>query len=181
MTGESNDVEVITEIEQGLSEMAEDDRQVVVEEPEDDGFKPQKFTLERQKDFILTLAETGNVSQAAKAAGISRRAAYDAKKASDRFKQLWEEAEQISYDRLVEEARNWATEGKVTYRKYDEETGEVVEERIDYSESILIRLLEARRPEEFNSDDGNELSGEITINVTPKDNAESDRELDDGG
>lgn len=176
-----NKPEKLSDIEQSLSDIAEDNREIEVEEPDGDPFKPQKFTLDRQKKFLEELARTGNVSQASRVAGISRASAYSAKESSERLSQLWDEALEIAYDKLEQEARDWAIDGRVSYEKTDPETGEVIERRYDYSESVLIKLLEARRPDEFESSDEGGVPDKIEVEVSTQDTSGHAKEGLDAG
>lgn len=153
--------ETYDDIAKTLGKVAEDEREIEVEEPpDDDKLGKYKFDLERQENFLRCIAEGGTVADAARVAGISRSYAYTAKKNSDRFARLWEEAEEISYDKIVKEARNYAMDGKVTYEEYDED-GNLKSQRTDYSEKLLIRLLEARRPDEFDNAEDSDMN--VTI------------------
>jgi len=142
--------ETYDDVADALAEVSDNTHDVVIEEPDEpENYSPVKFTLDRQKTFLENLAETGNVTEAARATGIDRYTVYKAKKKSERFSQLWDQALEIAWDMLESEARKYATEGKKTYEKRDPESGEVIEERVEYSEKALMRLLEAHRPEKF--------------------------------
>lgn len=79
--------------------------------------------------FIKVLAEHCNVSEAARAAGIGRRTAYDWREADPEFAAAWDEAEQTAADALEAEAWTRATTGK--------------------SDRMLEILLKGHRPEKF--------------------------------
>lgn len=97
--------------------------------------------------FIDALSKTGNVSKAAKSAKISRTIAYEHKKESAEFSQRWEEAMDTAVDSLEFEAWRRAAKG---VRKpagwYQGIPGGYVQE---YSDTLLIFLLKAHRPEKF--------------------------------
>ncbi len=76
--------------------------------------------------FLETLAETCNVSESARRAGIGRRTAYDWKAADPAFSVLWDDAEEVAADRLEMVAWTRATTGE--------------------SDRMLEILLKAHRP-----------------------------------
>lgn len=111
--------------------------------------------------FLEALRETGNVSHAARVAGISRKSAYRARENSSEFAEDWEDALGEATDALEAEARRRAFEGVRRLQTY---RGEVVmvpvldeqgrpvegeEDRalfeIDYSDHLLTFLLKAHR------------------------------------
>jgi hypothetical protein len=93
--------------------------------------------------FLRTLAKHGNITAAADAAGISRRAAYDLREKDPEFKTQWDEAIERALDKLEEEAFKRAT---------------------STSDVLLIFLLKARRPEVYRQPSKVELSG-VTASV----------------
>jgi len=111
--------------------------------------------------FLSALRNTGNVSASAKAAGVDRTTAYKAKAASLQTKNAtfakgWDEAIEVATDLLEGEARRRAIAGveePVYYR------GEVVGAVRKYSDTLLIFLLKAHRPEKFREHHSMEHSG----------------------
>ena len=98
---------------------------------------------------------TGNVSEACRRANLARRTAYNWRNHVEGFKTQWEEAFELGVDALEDEAIRRAAEG--TKRKkftangapvIDPETGEQYFKH-DYSDTLLIFMLKARRPEKF--------------------------------
>lgn len=79
--------------------------------------------------FLSTLSKTCNVSEAARKANISRRAAYDWRDDDAEFAREWDEAEQEAADKLEKVAWDRATAG--------------------LSDRMLELLLKAHRPEKF--------------------------------
>ena len=111
------------------------------------------ITGRRSRRFLEALAETGNVTAAAAAAGISRGGAYDHRQIDDAFARAWAEAEEIAADRLETEAWRRAVDGVsepvISMGKLvrDEKDQPVTIQR--YSDNLLLALLRARRPERF--------------------------------
>src|SRR6516164_1076060 len=82
-----------------------------------------RLTGRRKQHFLEVLAECGNVTAAAAAAGVARCVPYEHRKADDAFAKGWEEAEEIAADRLEAEAWRRGVEEPVIG------LGKVVEER----------------------------------------------------
>jgi hypothetical protein len=96
--------------------------------------------------FIATLADSCNVSEACRAAGIGRTTAYEWKGEDASFAAAWEQAEQEAADKLEREAWRRAVEGTdkpVTFQ------GRVCDTYKEYSDRMLEILLKAHRPEKF--------------------------------
>ena len=101
-------------------------------------------------EFIETLAFTANVSLACKKVGVSRKVAYswknkDSAKGRD-FRRRWDEAIETAVDVLEGEARRRALTGvrePVFYK------GEEIAEVSKYSDTLLIFLLKAHRPDTY--------------------------------
>lgn len=106
--------------------------------------------------FLKALAETGNVSAAARKAAIHRDTAYAARpdplaEVADpeaiAFGKAWDAAIEVAIDALEEEARRRAVEGTLEpvgwYRGVQ---GGTVRR---YSDTLLIVLLKAHRPEKY--------------------------------
>lgn len=79
-----------------------------------------------RETFLKTLAETCNVSEAARAAGLGRRTAYDWRDADATFASAWTDAEESSADKLEQVAYERAISGQ--------------------SDRMLEVLLKAHRP-----------------------------------
>ena len=119
--------------------------------------------------FLGALALNGNVSDAAKAANISRDTVYKARTRNPDFAQDFLTAEKIASDVLLREAWRRAVEGGRTYKFNKDgdpikhpETGEPYYEMV-YSDALLALLLKARLPEQF----GDKLRVEQTIKQEP--------------
>ncbi|QXN72395.1 terminase small subunit [Rhodobacter phage RcSimone-Hastad] len=103
-------------------------------------------TDKRKAIFIRTLAQTGIVGRSATAAGWPRGYAYTVRQEDPEFAKLWDQAVEFSTDALEEAARVRAVDGisKPVYQQ-KELVGYVTE----YSDTLLIQLLKAKRPNEF--------------------------------
>jgi hypothetical protein len=115
--------------------------------------KKLRLTGQRSKRFLEALAETGNVTLAARAIGFSRGGVYAHRQIDDAFAKAWEEAEEVAADRLEAEAWRRGVEGVseplVSAGKLvrDDDDRPMVIQR--YSDQLLIALLRAHRPERF--------------------------------
>lgn len=91
-----------------------------------------------RETFLTVLRETCNVSEAARAARIGRRTAYDWRNDDPAFAADWDEAEEEAVDALEKVARDRA---------------------IDGSDRMLEILLKAHRPEKYVERLRSEISG----------------------
>lgn len=116
-----------------------------------------RLTPKKRAKFLQCLIDTGNVSRAAASIGISRTRMYELKKEDEAFAQAWDEAVDIGIDHLEEEARRRAYQGTdkpVFYQGY--QCGTIRE----YSDTLMIFLLKAHRPDKFKERVVNEHTGE---------------------
>ena len=97
-------------------------------------------------EFIELLRRTANVTLAARYAGRSRNQVYHVRRHSEDFAAQWREALEEGSDLLEAEARRRAVTGidKPVFFK-----GEVVGSITKYSDSLLMFLLKAHRPQKF--------------------------------
>jgi hypothetical protein len=105
--------------------------------------------------FLRRLAETGNISAAARHAGVSRSAVYAWRAGDAGFAASWLDAEQEAVDALEQEARRRAVDGVEQpilsggkFVRHDD--GSIATIR-HYSDRLLEFLLKARRPETYGS------------------------------
>lgn len=111
--------------------------------------KGKRTPRDWEAKFLETLAKTGNVSESARRARIDRTIPYDLRKdpAAADFKAAWDSAMETAGDLLEKEAWRRAVSG---VRKptgwYQGRPGGYVRE---YSDTLLIFLLKAHRPEKF--------------------------------
>ncbi len=97
--------------------------------------------------FLEFLVEGGHVRGACAAASIGRSTAYRHRSSNDAFAEAWDDAVEASTERLEEEAYRRAHDG-LTRTRYDKD-GNIVSEEIVYSDTLMIFLLKARKPEKY--------------------------------
>ena len=120
----------------------------------DRGLTPIK--KEWQAKFIKELCRTGNVSSACRKAKISRTVAYEDKAADPVFAAAWDEALEIATEALELEARRRAEKGVLEPVFYQ---GKRVGAIRRYSDTLLMFLLKAHRPEKYRENVRQELVG----------------------
>ncbi|MEF2146203.1 MAG: hypothetical protein V3573_12225, partial [Desulfovibrionaceae bacterium] len=106
------------------------------------------LTRLRRERFLTLLAERGNVSYAARQAGLSRSRAYELRRDDMDFACAWDEALLESGDLLESEAVRRAVEGVEEPYYYQ---GEQRGTSRKYSDQLLMFLLKARNPERYGS------------------------------
>lgn len=107
-------------------------------------------TARLKRHFLELFARQGNISAACRALGLERRRVYDWQESDDQFAAAFREAEIESTERLEAEAYRRAHDGVArTKRAYY--AGEVIDEieELEYSDTLLIFLLKARRPDKY--------------------------------
>jgi transposase-like protein len=104
----------------------------------------------KQRLFLEEFKANGNVSGAAREAGIARSTAYEWRETDLDFAKAWEEAENEAVDTLEREAWRRARDGVVKTHGvyYKDELLETVEETT-YSDTLLIFLMKAHRPQKY--------------------------------
>ena len=117
---------------------------------------------EKRQAFLEAYALVGNVSDAAKHAGVSRRVHYEWMN-DEQYADQFHHAQEQAADRLEREAVRKATAGieKAVWYK-----GEQVGTERHYSDVLLIFLLKGMRPEKFRDNYG---AQEVSIVKTPWD------------
>jgi hypothetical protein len=137
-------------------------------------------TVRLKKRFLEVFAETGNVTEACRRAGVKRRATvYEWQEHDVDFGLAFHEAEAIATEVLESEARRRAVEGVITetpliYR------GKVVRTIVEtkYSDTLLIFLLKARAPEKYRENIAIKHSGRVASDQRPDMSRLSMDELD---
>jgi len=107
------------------------------------------WTEEKQRRFIEVLADTGLVSAAAKAVGMSRESAYRLRRSAHgaAFARAWDAARHHAGALVEDIAFERAFEG-VEHNVYDE-NGEVVCTKRVYNDRLLMFLLRHLKPERY--------------------------------
>lgn len=110
--------------------------------------KKRASTIAWQKVFISTLKNTGNIRLSAQAAGIERAQAYRARTRNPDFAIEWDNALDDATDHLEAVARQRA---------------------LTISDTLLIFLLKAHRPERFRERFEVKNTGEVILKVVYED------------
>ena len=113
---------------------------------------PEKIGL-----FCDALAQGSSVSAACSAARIGRRTAYDWRHEDGAFAAAWDEAVEAGTDYLEDEAKRRAAQGVDEPVFYQGEQCGAVRK---YSDTLLIFMLKARRPEKYRERANVELTGQ---------------------
>jgi hypothetical protein len=104
------------------------------------------WSAERQRLFLLNLAETGSVHLAAAAARLTARSAYRLRARSPAFAAAWDTADQLAVGRLSALAFDRAISGR-TEQMW--QGGELVAEKRVPSDRLLMWLLARLDPRRF--------------------------------
>jgi hypothetical protein len=131
----------------------------------------RQLTLEKKKNFIRTLAETGQVKLAARAIGASREGCYNARKLDPEFAEAWDDAKKLAAEQLEDEgfqrALGWHEpvvdkDGKAIV---DEFGNPRLSAKKTYSDTMLIFMLKGLKPSTYGDRHQIEHSGGIAIQV----------------
>lgn len=133
-----------------------------------------------ERAFLAALEETANVTSAAEAAGITRQNAYAYRRDSAEFAAAWDAALDMGVGTLEDEAIRRARDGveEPIYQR-----GEYMGTIRRYSDTLLIFLLKAHKPERYNPPTKQEHTGgdggPLTVKVIYEDHAAPDGAADD--
>ncbi|MEJ0017521.1 MAG: hypothetical protein WDN25_13340 [Acetobacteraceae bacterium] len=113
-------------------------------------------TPENLAAFLEALANSANVSASCTAAGIARSSAYEWRASDPAFKAAWDEAVELGLDALEDEAIRRGRDGveKPVYQG-----GKAVGTVREYSDTLLMFMLNGRRPERFRRNVSAEIAG----------------------
>ena len=114
----------------------------VLRKPRKDGWTPQ-----RQQDFVAALADSGCVTEAADAAGMTARSCYRLRRESPPFAAAWEAALAHATRRLVDLAFDRAIHG--SDEPVFNSKGDCVGRRMRQNDRLLMFLLRAYMPDRF--------------------------------
>jgi len=123
--------------------------------------------------FLDHLRKAGNVSEAARAAGVDRKTVYNWRRGNHLFSERWKLALEEATDMLEAEARRRALEGYEEPVLYagrvicDPEGKPMTRKR--YSDGLLRMLLRAHRPASFCQGRGIFEESEIRLSLTESD------------
>ena len=124
------------------------------------------FEFDKQHAFLMAYAMLGGISQAAKAAGCNRTTHNKWLREDPAYPAKFAEAQQEANGRLEAEARRRAVHGMERMKFYKGKPimvdGKPYIER-EYSDSLLIRLLQAHMPDKYAERQKVETSGSMTI------------------
>jgi hypothetical protein len=106
--------------------------------------------------FLKAFAETGMVAAACKQANVSRSYVYEARQADEKFAQMWEDIENASTDEMEREAYRRGVKG---VEEPVFQGKELVGHVRKFSDTLLIFMLKARKPETYRETTRHELTG----------------------
>jgi len=115
-----------------------------------------------KRAFLAALAETGIVTRAAEAAGITTKTVYSLREVDDAFAEEWRLARESAADRMEAEALRRAVDGvdEPVFGSGGVGLGSVKVGTIRrYSDTLLIFLLKGIRPDKYR--ERRELSGKL--------------------
>lgn len=116
----------------------------------------RETTDQRRKIFLAELAAHGRVATAARAAGLDRSDTYKSRDRDPEFAKQWDDALEMFIDSLEGAARLRAVEGT---EKGVWHQGALVGTERQYSDSLLLAMLRAKRSREYGDKSKMELSG----------------------
>lgn len=136
-----------------------------------------KLTPQKKVEFLELLADGCTVTKAARQIGMTRQGLYKARGEDEAFAAAWADAEEQGTDTLEDEAIRRARDG---FDKPVFQGGQQVGVVREHSDTLLIFMLKARRPEKFKDRVANEVSGPgggpvrtISTTMTPQEAAEA--------
>lgn len=117
-------------------------------------------TPKKTARFIELIAEGYTINHAAKSVGISRMAPYRLRDRNPRFAKKLADAMEAGADVMEDEMRRRGVEGTL---KPVFHQGEICGHIREYSDTLLIFALKARRPEKYRDNYKVEHSGKIDV------------------
>lgn len=115
--------------------------------------------------FLAGLADGLSVTGAAALAVVNRKTVYDWRHADPEFAAAWEDAVEAGTDKLEDEAWRRAYAG---YDKPLVSQGKVVGTYLEYSDTLMVKLLQGRRPQKFKDRVQNEHTGHVGVTAEHK-------------
>ena len=125
-----------------------------------------KKTPEKEAEFLARLRDTANVTRSCEECGLTRSSVYEWREDDKDFADAWDKAVDIGSDALEDEAIRRAHQGtlKPVFHQ-GQECGAIRE----YSDTLMIFMLKARRPERFRERSSVDLSGGLDLRQVPID------------
>lgn len=117
-----------------------------------------EITQEHKSRFLELLRKTGNVSVSSRAIGFGPSTMKRHRELDDQFNLDWQEAEDEAADALEAEARRRAHDGVLRERCIGSGVNAKFVEELQYSDTLLLALLKAERPDKFADRSKTELS-----------------------
>ncbi len=121
-----------------------------------------KFTPKKREQFLDALCELPNVTRAARLIGMSRRGLYDIREADKDFAQAWDDAVDEGVDAIEVELHRRAVEGTT---KPVFQGGRHIGDIQEYSDTLLMFMLKALRPDKYRERTETSHSGSVTLVV----------------
>lgn len=121
-------------------------------------FNLSKLTVKKRAEFLDYLRDGWSITAAAAKIRVSRQAVYALRKSDDEFAKEWDDAYESGTDLYEDEAKRRAIQGTEKPVFYQ---GEVVGHIKEYSDTLLIVALKARRPEKYRENIKQEISAEV--------------------
>lgn len=115
-----------------------------------------KLTPKKRAEFLDYLRDGWSITASAGKISVSRQAVYALKLADDEFAKEWQDAYESGTDVYEDEAKRRAIEGTEKPVFYQ---GEIVGHIREYSDTLLIVALKARRPEKYRDNIKQEIGG----------------------
>lgn len=123
-----------------------------------------RWSRVKKISFLETLRRTGNVSSAAREAGVEISKAYTKRAQDKTFRQDWDAATEGALDDLEEEVRRRALEGTKKPVYYaGKECGSV----ISFNDNLAMFLLKSKRPKIFSEGFESEENANFSL-ISPK-------------
>lgn len=122
--------------------------------------RTHKENADWKPSWLAAFETTGMVMAACKQVGVGRSTVYEARQRDEDFACAWADVEEATTERMEREAYRRSTEGvpREIYHR-----GEVVGEELQFSDTLLIFMLKARRPERYRDNVKVEHTGTVTF------------------
>lgn len=117
------------------------------------------MTPKKRAAFLAALEETATVLHACKQIGVSRTCVYNLRQRDEDFALAWADVEERVVERMEREALRRGVDGveRDVYYK-----GQIVGQERQFSDTLLIFMLKAARPEKYRENVKVEHSGTVS-------------------